>query len=481
MPEADSDFEHREDGEGVHPSRVERFLIFISYRRGESAGYAGRLHESLERRLGEGQVFRDVDGLEPGQDFVEAIAARLRDCTACIVMIGDEWLHVTDHANRRRLDQSHDYVRLEIEAALARSDLLVVPVLVEGVTMPSAEDLPRTIRALSRRHALSLRDETWDSDVDRLVITLEKAVVPRPISRRVVAWSAIALVCAIAAVFAMFMPRSPETAAPETAAVEQIQAGTSTPARAIVLPRLAEAAHGQLIYAVLAGDIASNGSQRTLRLRIRLSNEGSSPANFWDDSFRLAVQGQVFAPTGGLNEVVSGHSIQQGVITFKVPAGSALAALRVVVQGVAAEIPLELSGVDDPSRVDIADTGDALSRAQVIRVARDAVSLVDGKDVSFTLAEMIARRFVNVLRIVATIRVNNGGPYPWHFGSDAIRLVVDGQPIAPVINPNALVAASSATSGDFAFDVPPAATRVVLRVTSVPGSDRPFDLPPSPR
>ncbi len=92
LPEADSDFEYREDGAGIHESRVERFLIFISYRRGDSAGYAGRLHESLERRLGDGHVFRDVDELEPGQDFVDAISARLRDCAACLVMIGSEWL-----------------------------------------------------------------------------------------------------------------------------------------------------------------------------------------------------------------------------------------------------------------------------------------------------------------------------------------------------------------------------------------------------
>ena len=176
MPEADSDLEYREDGEGIHKSGVERSLIFISYRRGDSAGYAGRLHESLERRLGDGHVFRDVDELEPGQDFVDAITARLRECAACLVMIGQEWLHVTDHTDRRRLEQPDDYVRLEIEAALARPDILVVPVLVEGTAMPSANDLPDTIRALSRRHALSLRDETWDADVDRLVTTLEKKI-----------------------------------------------------------------------------------------------------------------------------------------------------------------------------------------------------------------------------------------------------------------------------------------------------------------
>ncbi len=470
---------------------MEGSLIFISYRRGDSAGYAGRLHESLERRLGDGHVFRDVDELEPGQDFVDAITARLRECTACLVIIGQEWLHVTDHADRRRLDQPDDYVRLEIEAALARSELLVVPVLVEGTAMPSAKDLPDTIRALSRRHALSLRDETWDADVDRLVTTLEKRIgrrslsgdlnaisrLPRLASGTFVAFSAIAAALVVAV---MFLNRRTETTnTGTTTTVESSDVRAATPARAIVVPRLAEVVLEQLIYTVLSGDIASNSDARTLRLRIRLSNEGGSPTNFWDSSFRLALPGQVLAPTSGLNEIVSGHAIQQGVITFDLPAGAARAALRVVGRFTTAEIPIELKAASGPSSVDNADTGDALSRAQVVPVSRDAVTLSEGKEISYTLVSMIARRFVNTLRIMATVRVANSGLYPWHFGTDAIRLLVDGRPVAPVIAPNSLLAASFTMSGDYVFDVPPAVQRVVLRVTSVPGADVAFDLPPA--
>jgi TIR domain-containing protein len=194
-------------------------LIFISYRRDDSAGYAGRLHESLERRLGHHQVFRDVDALEPGQDFVQVLHDRIYDCRAFTAIIGREWmtapLDKTDgvHADasdgrHHRLDQRDDYVRLEIEAALARPNLLVIPVLVEGVSMPPAEDLPESIRALSRRQAISLRDETWDADVDRLVAAVRKATATttdsvaggsgaHPLSRvgaRPLIWTAIAVV-----------------------------------------------------------------------------------------------------------------------------------------------------------------------------------------------------------------------------------------------------------------------------------------------
>jgi hypothetical protein len=149
-------------------------LVFISYRREDSAGFAGRLHESLERRLGEGEVFRDVDALQPGQDFVDAINARLLNCKACLVLIGREWLEAKDDAGRRRLEQDDDYVRLEIAAALARPGVLVIPVLVEGVSMPTSLVLPESIRALSRRQAVTLRDETWDTDVDRVAAALRQ-------------------------------------------------------------------------------------------------------------------------------------------------------------------------------------------------------------------------------------------------------------------------------------------------------------------
>src|SRR5262245_28822469 len=141
---------------------------FISYRRDDAAGYAGRLHEALENRLGRNRVFRDVDTLEPGQDFVEAIESRLADCRVFLAMIGREWLDARDSAGRRRLDQPDDYVRLEIVNALSRRNVRVIPVLIEGASMPPAESLPEDVRPLTRKQAVHLRDDAWDHDVDRL-------------------------------------------------------------------------------------------------------------------------------------------------------------------------------------------------------------------------------------------------------------------------------------------------------------------------
>ena len=130
-------------------------------------------------------MFRDVDTLRPGQDFVQAIEARLTDCRVMLAVIGREWAGARDMTGSRRLDEPYDFVRLEIAAALARPNVLVVPVLVEGASMPAASELPENIRPLARRHAVTVRDETWDADVDRLVGVIESAIGARgPVARR---------------------------------------------------------------------------------------------------------------------------------------------------------------------------------------------------------------------------------------------------------------------------------------------------------
>jgi hypothetical protein len=481
-------------------------LIFISYRREDSAGYAGRLHEALERRLGEGQVFRDAETLEPGQDFVEAINVRLRHCRACLVLIGREWLDARDTAGRRRLDHEHDYVRLEIAAALARPDVVVIPVLVEDEKMPAETDLPDSIRPLSRRHAVSLRDESWDFDVDRLEKSLRKSIgsgdalsdagrAAAPVSTgvrqpaaRTLRWAAIGAVL-LAALFAVRElwrddEGSGETT-PTTTTAQVPAAGSDqpagAPAYAIAIPPVAEAAHGNLIYTVLSGDVSRAGDTNRVRLRVRLSNERNYPANFWDNSFRLAVPGQVLAPTSGLNEVLDSHASRQGVVSFDVPAGAEDAVLRVVSGADAAELPLALKPTGEPSRVDRMDTSDALSRALVATFATDPTPLVSEKDASYALVSATARRFANTLRVSVTVRVTNLRRYPLHFSSNALRLLANGENIAPFEGPNEAVAAGAMATADFVFDVPPPVERVALHTTGESVTEIALDVPSTVR
>jgi len=141
--------------------------IFLSYRREDSSGYAGRIFDALTESFGRGAVFMDIDTLAPGQDFIQAIDDALRQCRVALVLIGPSWLAVRD-AVQRRLDAPNDFVRLEIEAALSH-DLRVLPVLVGGASMPPAEALPPAIAGLARRHAFELTDRRWHADVNELV------------------------------------------------------------------------------------------------------------------------------------------------------------------------------------------------------------------------------------------------------------------------------------------------------------------------
>lgn len=156
--------------------------LFISYRREDSAGFAGRLTDALEQRLGAGSVFRDVDDIPPGADFEAVIERGLQQVHAVLVIIGPHWL-TASAGGQRRLDRDDDYVRREVEHALA-SGKPVVPVLVGGAAMPSAEVLPISIRGLANRHALSLNDASWATDLQRLQDVLAQWLAAPPAPRR---------------------------------------------------------------------------------------------------------------------------------------------------------------------------------------------------------------------------------------------------------------------------------------------------------
>jgi hypothetical protein len=142
--------------------------IFISYRRDDSAGWTGRLTTDLQRRFGQKTVFQDIGAIEPGEDFIAVIERSLQACSVVLVVIGREWSLAKDKAGLRRLDNPEDPVRLEVAMALARKDLLVIPVLVGGAKMPTRAELPTEITALANRNAFELSDKRWDFDFKQL-------------------------------------------------------------------------------------------------------------------------------------------------------------------------------------------------------------------------------------------------------------------------------------------------------------------------
>jgi flagellar biosynthesis GTPase FlhF len=142
--------------------------IFISYRRDDAEGQAGRLFDDLSAHFGRDAVFMDVAGIKKGLDFRRIIEEHVTSCGVLLVMIGKRWLSATDSKGKRRLDDPNDFVRLETAAALSR-DIPVIPVLVHDAVMPTEQELPDVLKELAFRNGTELTHARWDSDVKLLI------------------------------------------------------------------------------------------------------------------------------------------------------------------------------------------------------------------------------------------------------------------------------------------------------------------------
>src|SRR4051794_23635104 len=170
--------------------------VFLSYRRDDASGHAGRLHDDLVARLGSASVFQDVVSIGPGERYRRLITEAIDGSDVVIAVIGRQW-SATDPQGRSRLDDADDVVRAELEAALS-ADRRVVPVLVDRATLPSAASLPESLRPLRELNAIELRDEAWSADLDRLYAAI--GVPRRPSRDRHVVWLAAAVAVVVAAV-----------------------------------------------------------------------------------------------------------------------------------------------------------------------------------------------------------------------------------------------------------------------------------------
>lgn len=155
--------------------------VFICYRRDDASPYAGRLYDHLAARFGAQRVFMDLDTIRLGDDFVQVISDRVAACDALIAVIGKKWLSAVNSRGQRRLDDPHDYVRIEIASALQRN-VRVIPALVDGATMPEASHLPPDLAPLARRNAIEISNSLFRPSVERLIQTLEETVQPNPLS-----------------------------------------------------------------------------------------------------------------------------------------------------------------------------------------------------------------------------------------------------------------------------------------------------------
>jgi hypothetical protein len=148
--------------------------VFISYRREDSKGYAGRIYDRLAMHFGAANVFMDIDSLEPGVDFVEKLQPTVESCDVFIAVLGPGWLSARDKQGRDRLSNPDDFVANEIVAALESPHVRLVPILVDGASMPRSTELPKRLSGLARRHALVLPDIGFQQTLGRLIQSIER-------------------------------------------------------------------------------------------------------------------------------------------------------------------------------------------------------------------------------------------------------------------------------------------------------------------
>lgn len=152
---------------------------FISYRREDTGGHAGRLFDGLATRFGPERVFMDLDSMLPAVDFVAEIHRAISEADVVIAVIGRRWISTSAADGTRRLEDPADFVRLELLAANERG-VPVLPILVQGAPMPLAKELPQALQWFARRSALALDDSRWSSDVERIVHAIVTLDTDRP-------------------------------------------------------------------------------------------------------------------------------------------------------------------------------------------------------------------------------------------------------------------------------------------------------------
>lgn len=435
--------------------------IFLSYRRDDSAGHTGRLADALRRRFGDAHVFQDVEGIAPGEDFVDAVQRAIARCNVLLVVIGREWLDARDTNGQRRLDDPADHVRQEIAAALARDDVRVIPLLVENATMPRAADLPADITPLARRNALPLSDIGWDDDVARLIAAIERTpervatttqashAAPRARGslppRLGLAAAVVALI--VIAVFALRGGEGAGDANAEASAATELPGDAPIGSRPLRMAGPYEASLGMATVALRTLRIDSVQDGRRLVATFRLDNHAEIPLEFRLSEFELD-QGVGFEDAIGAADV----TVQPGTsadadMTFPLALDLEAAVLRFRHAAEVITMPLDL-------RADVVATPAPPSPAS-LEIARTGAEPLSIGPFEATLERTTVRRFVNRDVVTVALRLRNASAEVQRFSSLQLHLVADES--------------AEPTFIDFERIIPPGGTAVdsaVFRITS---------------
>jgi len=483
--------------------------IFICYRRDDTGGHTGRLRDALSAEFGPDRIFRDLDTIGPGDDFIQAIERGVASCAVFLAIVGRSWLTAADRDGHRRLDGPADHVRSELTEALGRG-VRVIPVLVQGASMPQPSDLPDPLKPFADRNAIALDDDDWSSDVQRLIQAIRRefgeSAAPHavPASERRRLWWAAAAVAVIAVVVIGLFNRSrapapsrsdasPGNASPSLSRATSPPSPAGTPAQVpppstspstpsgtaaqVTLPAGGEAGLGQATYEIMDASVATAPDGRELRLRIRLTNRGRYDEGFTDSAFRLQAGDEGYAPTNRVGEIVAGGTTKENVMVFQLPASIAAATLRVIGAGETAEIPLDFNGREGPTAAQARESRVSGKRTAAVPLDAGAARLRFG-DLTCEVGRASVHRYANKLVLTLDVRARNNGRYAIDFGDSHFRLVLDGESRAPVSGISVIVPAEGSLDGSIVFDMPLSARDVVIRARYGDGiNDLPLKIP----
>ncbi len=464
--------------------------IFISYRRDDSAGHAGRLFDGLVERFGEGHVFMDVSDLQPGQDYVAELDRALARADCVLALIGPRWLTATNAAGQRRIDDAEDFVRREIGAGLAR-EAVVIPVLVHGAAMPAAAEMPAALAPLARRQAIVLTDQRWERDVDELVQRLSGGRETLPAStqnarsavNKRLKWLAPLLLLLLSVLIAAWFGwRSADTQVQATAAPSATTAAapTSTPHEgptsgnatratqrfAVALPPVSEVKfrthRAQFSFSILAIRLEPrDAGTQALSLLVRMTNRGPLDEAFYSDHFRLVAGERAIAPLATLIEVTEANAAKETTLDFVLPAVVVEPLLEIRVGAESTRLPIPLAARSPIAADPALDDFGRPRPARVVDVIKPlpatlaAGQRVDVGALGYQIVEAtVERETVEKASLTLVVRCSvprsvSGA----NFWSSSVRLWIDGVPRPPVNVVNEIVGPGDSKDARFVFDL----------------------------
>ena len=154
--------------------------IFISYRRKDTGSAAGRLYDALQANIGKRSVFKDIDNIGPGEDFRKAIGRELLNAKVVLILMGDRYTTLKDESGQSRIKNEDDFVREEAAIALTfRDKKLVIPIFVDGASVPQKEDLPEDLHDLTFLNGMPLSHDRWKDDVENITEQVRHYLNPK--------------------------------------------------------------------------------------------------------------------------------------------------------------------------------------------------------------------------------------------------------------------------------------------------------------